>query len=114
MPSCRSLGAPPGERSKRTIRSSETCICRRSSPRIPGGASGSRSRRSGEEMPGEPVELLASRHADADEMDAYERLLGEAMKGDAALFAREDCVEGEWRIVEPVLGSATPMHEYEP
>jgi glucose-6-phosphate 1-dehydrogenase len=65
-------------------------------------------------MAGEPVELLASRHADADEMDAYERLLGEAMKGDAALFAREDCVEGEWRIVEPVLGSATPMHEYEP
>ena len=69
---------------------------------------------SGEEMAGIPVELLASHHADADEMDAYERLLGEAMKGDAALFAREDCVEGEWRIVEPVLGSATPMHEYEP
>jgi glucose-6-phosphate 1-dehydrogenase len=69
---------------------------------------------SGEEMAGMPVELLASHHADADEMDAYERLLGEAMKGDAALFAREDGVEGEWRIVEPVLGSATPMHEYEP
>jgi glucose-6-phosphate 1-dehydrogenase len=69
---------------------------------------------SGEEVDGTPVELLASHHADADEMDAYERLLGEAMKGDAALFAREDCVEGEWRIVEPVLGSATPMHEYEP
>jgi glucose-6-phosphate 1-dehydrogenase len=69
---------------------------------------------SGEEMAGMPVELLASHHADADEMGAYERLLGEAMKGDAALFAREDCVEGEWRIVEPVLGSATPMHEYEP
>lgn len=69
---------------------------------------------SGEEMAGIPVELLASHHADADEMDAYERLLGEAMKGDASLFARQDCVEGEWRIVEPVLGSATPVHEYEP
>ena len=69
---------------------------------------------SGEEMAGEPVELLASHHADADEMDAYERLLGEAMKGDATLFAREDYVEEAWRIVEPVLGSATPMHEYEP
>ena len=69
---------------------------------------------SGEEMAGEPVELLASHHPDADEMDAYERLLGEAMKGDATLFAREDYVEEAWRIVEPVLGSATPMHEYEP
>ena len=69
---------------------------------------------SGGEMAGIPVELLASHHADADEMDAYERLLGEAMKGDASLFARQDCVEGEWRIVEPVLGSATPVHEYEP
>jgi glucose-6-phosphate 1-dehydrogenase len=69
---------------------------------------------SGEEMAGTPVELLASHHSDADEMGAYERLLGEAMKGDASLFAREDAVEAEWRIVEPVLGSATPLHEYEP
>ena len=69
---------------------------------------------SGEEMAGSPVELLASHHPDADEMDAYERLLGEAMKGDAALFAREDYVEAEWRIVDPVLGQATPVHEYEP
>jgi glucose-6-phosphate 1-dehydrogenase len=69
---------------------------------------------SGEDMVGTPVELLASHHSNADEMGAYERLLGEAMKGDASLFARQDAVEAEWRIVEPVLGSATPMHEYEP
>ncbi len=48
-----------------------------------------------------------------DEMDAYERLLGDAMKGDATLFAREDAVEAEWRIVEPILASATPPHEYD-
>ena len=69
---------------------------------------------SGEEMAGSPVELLASHHSNADEMGAYERLLGEAMKGDTSLFAREDYVEAEWRIVDPVLGLATPVHEYEP
>ena len=46
-------------------------------------------------------------------MDAYERLLFDAMKGDATLFAREDSVEQAWRIVEPVLGNATPVSEYE-
>jgi len=69
---------------------------------------------SGEEMAGSPVELLASHHSNADEMGAYERLLGEAMKGDTSLFAREDYVEAAWRIVDPVLGLATPVHEYEP
>ena len=39
-------------------------------------------------------------------MDAYERLLGDAMDGDATLFAREDAVEAAWRIVEPILGDA--------
>jgi glucose-6-phosphate 1-dehydrogenase len=69
---------------------------------------------SGEEMAGSPIELLASHHPGADEMDAYERLLGEAMKGDVSLFAREDYVEAEWRIADPILGPATPVSEYEP
>ena len=47
-------------------------------------------------------------------MDAYERLLGDAMKGDPTLFAREDYVEEAWRIVDPVLGNVTPLYEYEP
>ncbi len=68
----------------------------------------------GEEMTGEPVELLASHHPGPEEMDAYERLLGDAMSGDATLFAREDSVEEAWRIVEPVLGMVVPVHEYEP
>jgi glucose-6-phosphate 1-dehydrogenase len=58
-------------------------------------------------------ELIASHHADAKEMDAYERVLGDAMMGDATLFAREDYVEEAWRIVDPVLKAGTPVFEYE-
>jgi glucose-6-phosphate 1-dehydrogenase len=47
-------------------------------------------------------------------MDAYERVLGDAMQGDATLFAREDYVEEAWRIVGPVLKDASPVYEYEP
>ena len=47
-------------------------------------------------------------------MDAYERVLGDAMAGDATLFAREDYVEEAWRIVDPVLKQRTPVYEYEP
>src|SRR5262249_37007409 len=63
---------------------------------------------------GLPIELLACRHPSGDEMGAYERLLGEAMKGDATLFARQDYVEEAWRIVDPILGGAAPLFEYEP
>jgi len=59
-------------------------------------------------------ELLASRHPCANEMDAYERVLSDAMAGDATLFAREDYVEEAWRIVDPVLKAGTPAREYEP
>jgi glucose-6-phosphate 1-dehydrogenase len=67
-----------------------------------------------EKMIGEQVELLASHHPGAEEMDAYERVLGDAMAGDATLFAREDYVEEAWRIVDPVLKAGTPVYEYEP
>lgn len=60
------------------------------------------------------VELQASRHPSAKEMDAYERVLTDAMAGDATLFAREDYVEEAWRIVDPVLKIETPVHEYQP
>jgi glucose-6-phosphate 1-dehydrogenase len=67
-----------------------------------------------EKMIGEQVELLASRHPGAAETDAYERVLGDAMAGDATLFAREDYVEEAWRIVDPVLKAGTPVYSYEP
>ena len=59
-------------------------------------------------------ELLASRHPSAKEMDAYERVLSDAMAGDPTLFAREDYVEEAWRIVDPALKAGTPVYEYEP
>jgi glucose-6-phosphate 1-dehydrogenase len=67
----------------------------------------------GEVMKGETVEMAASRHPRPDEMDAYERVLGDAMVGDATLFAREDYVEEAWRIVDPALKASTPIYEYE-
>jgi glucose-6-phosphate 1-dehydrogenase len=67
-----------------------------------------------ETMCGQEVELQVNHHPTAAEMDAYERLLGDAMAGDATSFAREDYVEEAWRIVDPVLKATTPIHEYEP
>jgi glucose-6-phosphate 1-dehydrogenase len=66
------------------------------------------------EMSGEPVELVALDGARPNEMDAYERVLHDAMAGDATLFAREDYAEEAWRIVDPVLKANTPVYEYEP
>ena len=68
----------------------------------------------GEKMAGQPSEMIASQHPNAEEMDAYERVLGDAMDGDATLFAREDYVEEAWRIVDSVLKNTTPVYDYEP
>jgi glucose-6-phosphate 1-dehydrogenase len=74
---------------------------------------GARVKKPGEAMVGDAVELLV-RHMAGDEMSPYERLLGDAMRGDAMLFVREEVVEAAWRVVDPVLGNTTPVHEYEP
>jgi glucose-6-phosphate 1-dehydrogenase len=66
----------------------------------------------GEHMEGEDVEMIAM-HQTPDEMSPYERLLGDAMRGDQLLFAREDAIEAQWRIVDKILGNVTPVHEYE-
>jgi glucose-6-phosphate 1-dehydrogenase len=66
----------------------------------------------GEVLKGEKVEMVASRHPCPEEMDAYERVLGDAMAGDATLFARQDYVEEAWRIVDPLLKADTPIYEY--
>ena len=68
----------------------------------------------GEETVSQSDEMIVSRHPPADEMDAYERVLGDAMAGDPTLFAREDYVEEAWRIVDPVLKAGTPVLEYDP
>ena len=71
-------------------------------------------KKDGEAMVGEPRELVLPRGAATDTMKPYERLLGDAIDGDATLFARKDAVEESWRVVDPVLGNATPVHVYEP
>jgi glucose-6-phosphate 1-dehydrogenase len=68
----------------------------------------------GKETVSQTDEMVVSQHPRADEMDAYERVLGDAMAGDATLFAREDYVEEAWRIVDPVLKANTPIKEYDP
>ena len=59
-------------------------------------------------------EMVASHSPRANEMDAYERVLGAAMDGDSTLFAREDYVEEAWRIVEPILKNSTQVYQYAP
>jgi glucose-6-phosphate 1-dehydrogenase len=63
---------------------------------------------------GQRAELVASRQPPAGEMAAYERVLGDALEGDATLFARMDYVEEAWRIVDPLRTMPTPVREYEP
>ena len=69
-------------------------------------------------MAGRPLELSVCRRREAERQEPrigdYERLLGDAMAGDATLFARQDVVEAAWAIVDPIIDDATPMYEYEP
>ena len=77
-------------------------------------ALGAMVKKPGEAMVGEPTELSVVHHPVGDEMSAYERLLGDAVAGDATLFARQDAVENAWKVVENILGDATPVHSYDP
>lgn len=80
-------------------------------------AIGARKKSPGEKMRGEPVELVATDTALPGRdgpMEAYERLLGDAMNGDPTLFARQDVVEAAWAIVDPVIHGPSPMFDYEP
>ncbi len=77
-------------------------------------ALGTMNKKPGEGMDGEAVELMLSHQDDGHEMEAYERLLGDALRGDPTLFAREDSVEAAWRIVDPVLGDVVPLEFYQP
>jgi glucose-6-phosphate 1-dehydrogenase len=73
---------------------------------------GARVKTPGQAMVGEQVALVLHRHA-ADEMLPYERLLGDAFRGDAALFASAESIEEAWRVVDPILGDVTPVTEYD-
>jgi len=67
----------------------------------------------GERMAGRDVELNLHRLAGND-MPPYERLLGDAIKGNGELFSRQDIVEAQWRIVQPILGDVAPAYSYQP
>jgi glucose-6-phosphate 1-dehydrogenase len=73
-----------------------------------------RVKRPGEEPVSKPAHLSVVEEPTADEVDAYERLLGDAMRGDAMLFVREDAVESAWAIVDPILANEAALHPYEP
>jgi glucose-6-phosphate 1-dehydrogenase len=74
---------------------------------------GARAKRPGEAMVGEAVELYAS-HQSGTEQPPYQRLIGDAIRGDQSLFAREDAVEAAWRVVDAVLRVEAPPQAYEP
>jgi glucose-6-phosphate 1-dehydrogenase len=76
-------------------------------------ALGVRVKMPGEGMVGNDVELTLQRQAAEDE-PPYQRLLGDAMRGNNELFARQDLVEAQWRAVEAILGNVTPLYTYEP
>jgi glucose-6-phosphate 1-dehydrogenase len=77
-------------------------------------AIGARVKRPGEERGTQETELSVMRQPSGDEMEPYERLLGDAMRGDPMLFAREDAVEAAWSIVDPIIHNLGPLFEYEP
>jgi glucose-6-phosphate 1-dehydrogenase len=77
-------------------------------------AVGARAKRPGEGMSGRPVELSVVEQPMEGRLGDYERLLGDAISGDATLFARQDVVEAAWAIVDPLIQHPGPMFEYEP
>ena len=82
-------------------------------------AIGARAKRPGEGMAGEPLELSvvdqqAASSKASGRLGDYARLIGDAMAGDATLFARQDVVEAAWAIIDPVIHGPSPMFEYEP
>jgi glucose-6-phosphate 1-dehydrogenase len=77
-------------------------------------AVGATVKRPGEPFEGEQIELLVSHEPAPEDIDPYEQLLGDAMRGEPFRFARRDYVEEAWRIVDPAIGAGTPVHEYEP
>jgi glucose-6-phosphate 1-dehydrogenase len=76
-------------------------------------AIGARTLWAGDRLTTQDVELDVNKSEPAD-VDPYERLLGSAIAGDSSLFARQDAVEAEWAVVDPVVNDPGPVYEYEP
>jgi glucose-6-phosphate 1-dehydrogenase len=76
-------------------------------------ALGALAKKPGVEMAGRELELYVCNSGE-DEMSPYERLIDAALHGDTALFAREDGVLEQWRIVDPILAAGRAPEIYEP
>ena len=87
--------------------------CASGSPRRPPSRSPRASSAPGKEFVGDQRELLLLEEQPGEE-SPYERLLGDAMNGDGALFTREDAVEAAWAVVDPVLNKHHRAHPYKP
>ncbi|MGA9033842.1 MAG: glucose-6-phosphate dehydrogenase [Sulfuricaulis sp.] len=72
-----------------------------------------RVKRAGKEFVGDQRELFLIDERPGEE-SPYERLLGDAMAGNGALFTREDAVEAAWAAVDPVLNNHHRTHSYKP
>ncbi len=103
---------PPRETFDELVPVSSGHVRMRISPDVSIGM-GVRVKLPGERMVGEDVEMLLTEHA-PNLMPPYQRLLGDAMRGLGELFGRDDIVDAQWRIVEPVLDDSTPVYPYEP
>ncbi len=102
---------PPRETFAENVKPSSGHMRMRISPDIEIGL-GLRVKEPGERMLGKDVELILTRAGTSD-LPPYQRLLGDALRGIGQLFAREDFVEAQWRVVAPILGDAAPVHPYE-
>jgi glucose-6-phosphate 1-dehydrogenase len=76
-------------------------------------AEGARVKQPGDKMRGEPVELIARHHAQTEKLP-YERLLGDAIRGDNTLFTSDQCVEAAWTVVDDMLAHEAPVTVYQP
>jgi glucose-6-phosphate 1-dehydrogenase len=110
------LKNPPQVVFKEPAPSIGNCVRLRLSPEVQIAIS-ARAKRPGERMVGDRTELAVVQQAAQGQdgrLGDYERLLGDAMMGDATLFARQDVVEAAWAVVDPILQGPTPLDEYEP
>ena len=106
------FGRPPRETFAEHVSPVSSHMRMRISPDIDIGL-GLRVKQPGERMVGKDVELILTRSGAAN-LPPYQRLLGDALRGIGQLFAREDFVEAQWRVVEPILGDVAPLYSYEP
>jgi glucose-6-phosphate 1-dehydrogenase len=102
---------PPQEIFGEVVPATSSYVRIRISPDI-AFAMGVRIKQPGDRMVGEDVELSLAEQADKM-MPPYERLLGDALRGNDQLFSREDLVNAQWNVVDPVLGDVTPVYAYQ-